>query len=122
MRKEYQHGDPLVRILVKGRNGEMEYEAYLDTGARKTLIPETDATTLGLEYMGDTQVITGSGKDAIKLFWGKIIFLGKEFKKTIFGRDLPKQADVKAIAGRDLIDKFRICFDGSQNRMKVERS
>lgn len=78
---------PIVRIIVKGSRGEKEYDAYLDTGAGRTLIPERDAIELGLPYVGDTPIITGSGKDAIKVFMATVIFLGREFYIPILGRN-----------------------------------
>jgi len=38
---------PLLRLRVLGPKGKKEYNAYLDIGASKTLIPETDAHEIG---------------------------------------------------------------------------
>lgn len=110
---------PEVRIKVRGRNGEIEYDAYLDTGAFKCLIPQTDATKIGLPYAGDSEIITGTGKDSIKLYKVTITFLNRDFSVLVLGRDLPEQATVKAIVGRDILDRYRICFDGARKEMEI---
>ncbi|KPV63621.1 MAG: hypothetical protein AOA66_0753 [Candidatus Bathyarchaeota archaeon BA2] len=90
----------------------------MDTGAGKTLIPERDAAKLGLEYVGDTEIITGSGKDHIKLYKATITFLNKEFSVLVLGRGLPEQAIIKAIVGRDILDKYKVCFDRIQKEIE----
>jgi len=120
MKIPYKQDMPIVKISVKGPKGEREYEAYLDTGASRTLIPERDAVELGLLCVGDTLIITGSGKDVIKVFMASVTFLGREFYIPIFGRDLPEQAIVKAIVGRDILDNYKICFDGRVKEIEVE--
>jgi len=115
----YKGDMPEVRIKVKGLTGEIEYDAYLDTGAFKCLIPETDATKIGLLYAGDIEIITGSGKDHIKLYRAAITFLDKEFSVLVLGRDFPEQAVVKAIVGRDVLDKYRVCFNGIRKEIEI---
>ena len=117
MKIPYKHNMPIVKISVKGPKGEREYDAYLDTGAGRTLIPERDAIKLGLPYVGDASVITGSGKDAIKVFMATVTFLEREFYIPIFARDLPEQAIVKAIVGRDILDNCKVCFDGRNKEL-----
>jgi predicted aspartyl protease len=60
MKTAYKNDMPILKLRVKGSKGETEYDAYLDTGAGTTLIPEKDAKKFGLAYAGDTTVITGS--------------------------------------------------------------
>jgi len=119
MKIKYQQGNPTINIRVKGPKGKQECKAYLDTGAGRTLIPEKDAVKLGLEYVGDTEIITGSGKDHIKLYKATITFLDKEFSILVLGRDFPEQAVVKAIVGRDILDKYRVCFNGMRKEVEI---
>ena len=77
MKVAYKNDMPIVELKVKGSKGQFEYDAYLDTGAGRTLIPEKDAKKLGLPYAGDTTVITGSGKDTIRLYRAQINFWAK---------------------------------------------
>jgi predicted aspartyl protease len=119
MRIPYKGDMPEVKIKVKGLTGEIQYDAYLDTGAFKCLIPETDATKIGLLPAGATEIITGSGKDHIKLYKATITFLNKEFSVLVLGKDLPEQAVVKAIVGRDILDEYRACFDGIKKEIEI---
>lgn len=68
MKVSYKNGMPILRLKIKGPRGEKEYDAYLDTGAGRTLIPEKDAKKFGLAHAGDTMIITGTGKDTIRLY------------------------------------------------------
>jgi predicted aspartyl protease len=119
MKTAYKNDMPILKLKVKGSKGETEYDAYLDTGAGRTLIPEKDANKFGLTYAGDTTVITGSGKDIIRLYRAQVEFLGKKFHILVFGRDLPKQAQVKAMIGRDILDAYRACFDGVKKEIEI---
>lgn len=119
MKISYRNGMPLLKVKIKGSRGEIEYDAYLDTGAGRTLIPEKDAEKLGLTYAGDTTVITGTGKDTVKLYRAQIEFLSEEFKILVFGRDLPEQAQIKAMIGRDILDKYKILFDGARKEIEI---
>jgi len=119
MKISYKEDMPKVKIKVKGCISEIEYDAYLDTGAFKCLIPEADATKIGLVYAGDTEIITGSGKDVIKLYKAIITFLDKEFSVLVLGRNLPKQAVVNAIVGRGILDKYKVCFNGVKKEIDI---
>jgi len=122
MKVSYKDGMPLLKLKVKGTRGEREYDAYLDTGAGRTLIPEKDAKKFGLTYAGDTTVITGTGKDTIRLYRAQVEFLGNEFNILIFGRDLPQQAQIKAMIGRDILDKYKTCFNGTRKEIEITNS
>ena len=47
---------PVVRISVKGPKGEREYDAYLDTGAGRALIPERDLPNSAY-HMSETRLL-----------------------------------------------------------------
>lgn len=119
MRVPYADGMPKMKIKVRGLRGEKEYDAYLDTGAGRTLIPESDAIELGLSHVGDTTIITGTGKDTIRLYHATVIFLDREFSLLVFGRDLPKQALVNSMIGRDILDHYKIGFNGIAEEIEV---
>jgi predicted aspartyl protease len=120
MKKPYRDNMPLMKLKVKGPISQRDYNAYLDTGAGKTLIPEKDAISLGLPYIGDTEVITASGKDAVRVYYASIEFLGEQIMMFILGRDLPEEALIESVVGRDLLDKYKVCFDGVRKEVTVE--
>ncbi|MEM2530165.1 MAG: hypothetical protein QXW19_02250 [Candidatus Bathyarchaeia archaeon] len=62
MKAKYKDDMPVMKLKVIGPNGMKEYDAYLDTCASRSLIPEKDAISLGLPYAGDAPIITGTGK------------------------------------------------------------
>lgn len=119
MKVKYKDDMPVLELKVIGPNGMKEYDAYLDTGAGRSLIPEKDAFDLGLPYAGDTTIITGTGKDSIKLYKATIYFLDRKFFMLIFGRDLPEQALVKAMIGRDILDHYKTCFDSIRREVEI---
>lgn len=116
---KYKNKMPLIEINAKGPKGIKNYEAYLDTGAANSLLPEDDAIEIGLPYVGDTEITTGSGKDQIRLYLATIIFLNKEYELLVYGRNLPQQAFIKAIIGRDILDNYEISFNGISNEVKI---
>ena len=108
-----------MRLKVFGPNGIKEYDAYLDTGATKTLIPESDAKQLGLKYSGDIMIITASGEDVFHLYEAEVEFLGKKFSILVLGKDLPKTTAIRSIIGRDILDNFKVCFNGKSKSIEI---
>ena len=119
MKIKYEYDMPVMEMTVIGPLGEKRFKAYVDTGAGRSLIPERDALRLGLPYVGDLLVITGAGKNAIKLYAAEVSFLGKTFNLLLLGKDLPEQSPIKAIIGRDILDTFKVCFNGPQKELKI---
>lgn len=113
----YKDDNPVVSIKVKGVT-EVELEAYVDSGAGVSLIPRSVAREIGLEYFGETPVITGKGKSTLELYRAVIGFNGRDFKLIIAAQDLPEQSPIKALLGRDIMDEFKVCFDGRGKELK----
>ena len=121
MKIKYSDGMPLISIKIKGPRGEAEVkEAYLDSGAGKTLVSEGLVLKLGLRYRADYPAVTGSGKDVFKLYEANVTFLGKSHHLYVVGRDLPEQARIRALIGRDILDRYKVCFDGKNREITVE--
>jgi len=121
MKAKYSDGMPLIPIKVRGLRGEVEIkEAYLDSGAAKTLVSEALVLKLGLKYRADYPAITGSGKDVFKLYEADVTFLGKTHHLYVVGRDLPEQARIRALIGRDVLDHYKVCLNGKSREITVE--
>jgi hypothetical protein len=45
--------------------------------------------------------------------------LNRDFSVLVIARDLPEQAIVKAIVGRDILDKYKVCFDGVKKEIDI---
>ncbi len=108
-----------MKLKVFGPNGVKEHNAYLDTGATKTLIPESDAKDIGLQYSGDIMIITASGEDIFHLYEAEVEFLRKRFSILVLGKDLPKTTAIRSIIGRDILDNFKVCFDGKSKSIEI---
>ena len=106
-------------MRVFGPRGEKEFCAYLDTGATKTLIPEKDALELGLSYVGEIAFMTASGEDVFRLYAAEVEFVGRRHHILVLGRDLLGEAPIKSIVGRDILDQYRICFNGRTREIEV---
>jgi len=119
MRFRYVDNMPLLRLRVLGPKGKKEYNAYLDIGASKTLIPETDAHEIGLHYSGEIPIITGSGEDILKLYSAEVEFLEKRHQILLLASDFPKSSPIKSIIGRDLLDNYKVCFDGRKKEIEI---
>jgi len=83
-----------------------------------SLIPRSVARKLGLEGVGEISVITGKGKSTLKLYRTTIGFHSKEFEVMVAGQDLPKQSPIRTLLGRDIIDRFKVCFDGKRKELE----
>jgi len=108
-----------MKLKVFGPNGIKEYDAYLDTGATKTLIPETDAKELGLQYSGDIMIVTASREDIFHLYNAEVEFLKKRFSILVLGKNLPRTTVIKSIIGRDILDSFKVCFNGKLKIIEI---
>lgn len=58
-------------------------------------------------------------KDTIRLYRAQVEFLGKRLRILVFGRDLSKQAQIKAMIGRDILDAYKACFDGIRKEIEI---
>jgi len=110
---------PLLRLKVFGPQGVKEYNAYLDIGASKTLIPESDAHEIGLPYSGDIPILTGSGEDILRLYSALIEFLEERRRILILARDFPETSPIRSIVGRDILDNYKVCFDGREKVIEI---
>ncbi len=109
----------MAELKVFGSRGEKEFCAYLDTGATKTLIPEKDALGLGLSYVGETAFMTASGEDAFRLYAAEVEFMGRRHRILVLGRDLLGKVSIKSIVGRDILDQYRVCFNGRRRELEI---
>lgn len=108
-----------MKLRVFEPNGIREYDAYLDTGATKTLVPERDAKELALPYSGDIVVITASGEAVFRLYEAEVEFFPKRFSILVLGKNLPEKTAIKSIIGRDVLDNFKVCFDGRTKETEI---
>jgi len=119
MRYPYTDNMPLMKLVVFSPEGEKEYDAYLDIGASKTLIPESDAHELGLPYSGEIPILTGSGEDILKLYSAEVAFLEERRRILVLGRNFPESSPIRSIIGRDILDDYKVCFNGREKVIEI---
>lgn len=80
----------------------------LDTGAYKTLIPETSCKNMKLERIEEREVIGICQKPVIvSIYKADVFFLGKRVLGSVIGFDVPSREKV-SLVGRDLITQFNL--------------
>ena len=119
MRLPYIGNSPMVKLKVLGPSGEKEYYSYLDTGATKTLIPEIDTLELDLTYSGEIAFLTASGEDIFRLYDAEVEFIGERHHILVLGRDFPRTTPIRSIISRDILDQYRVCFDGKRKEIEI---
>jgi predicted aspartyl protease len=111
------HDDiPTARISIKGPLGEEDFQATIDTGAFKSLIPLNICKKLGLNLKEFKRVRSVSKAPVrVEIFWAELIFRGEKVVDTVIGFDLPVGEEAKefekALIGRDVLRKYRMTID-----------
>jgi len=118
MRIPYEDNLPLVKINVIGTSTK-EFKTHLDFAATRTLVPTSTAKDLQLEFDSVVQVATASGTIDLPLFRAKIGVFEKIFNTLVLCYDLPEQAPVYALLGRDILDNFEICLNGKKKQITI---
>lgn len=104
---------PIVPVKLQGKEGMIEFEAYIDSGASYSIFHTDRAELLGIDYTkGKTAylVVGDGGLLEIYLHNIPVIFAGKEFIATIgFSKNLGSGFNL--LGRKSFFDRFRICFD-----------
>lgn len=108
-----------ITILVKSPVGEEEFNALLDTGAYKTLIPETDCKNLKLEKIEEREVIGICQKPVmVYIYKADVFFLGNRVLGSVIGFDIPSREKV-SLVGRDLITQFNLNLNYKGKKVEI---
>ena len=104
---------PIISLKLKGRDGWVEFKAYIDTGASYSLFHADEADVLGieLEQGNKEEMIVGDG-NALTVYIHKIpiSLAGKEFPAQIgFSKGIGVNMNI--LGRKDLFEKFVICFN-----------
>lgn len=117
---KYENGLPLMEFTIIGNKISNTYKGYLDTGSTTTSIPKKDAAELDLEYAGQTYRVTSAGLHIFDLYKAKVTFAQKEYELIVIGLELRDKFPFKALIGRDLLDHYKMCFDGVNRELTIE--
>ncbi|MFQ6073340.1 MAG: hypothetical protein ACE5KT_11680 [Methanosarcinales archaeon] len=116
-RYEYITGDPIVpiRITNPNNNRHIDTYAYLDMGAIITGIPRDMYDRLGFECDIYDVFDTPSGYTRLWVSKARI-----SFNEDIFEIWVTRSDSVDPFIGRDILDRFVVCFNGRENIVTIE--
>lgn len=112
--KTYKGGlYPIINILMKGPNGLLETEAYVDSGASTSIFLATIASDLGIDYSKGKVIYTMVGDGSfIPVYLHKItVKLGYFSFNAAIGFSSHLGADFNLIGQKDFFDRFVVTFD-----------
>ena len=108
---------PIVPLKIKGKDGWIEFKAFIDTGASYCLFHADEAEVLGIELeKGEKdEMIVGDGNAlTVYIHHLTISIAGKEFQAKIgFSKGIGVNMDI--IGRKDIFNNFVVCFDEQEN-------
>lgn len=119
---QYKNNLPLVCVglIDAGSNKKIVVDAHLDFASSKTIIPTYIANEMNLSFAGSDETATGAGIIHIPYYEVSIEIFGKIYDSIHVGcLDLPERTPAKALVGRDILDNYRICLDGTKKEIRV---
>jgi len=119
MRIKYQDDMPIVGISVAGKRRENQLNAHIDYAATVTIVPYKTVAELGLEFDGYSPIATGGGLAPIPFYKARVRAFDKNFDLRIGVLDLPQEAGISALVGRDILDSFKVCLNGKTKEIEV---
>jgi gag-polyprotein putative aspartyl protease len=122
-------GHPRADIEVAKREGKTLHPpqtviAVIDTGASVSLIRPEVAATCGLRKTGPATVsVVGTTIEAAE-HSASISFVDHELKGfdslRVISSPLPRQEGVACLIGRDILERWRLYYDGTTGEMWIE--
>lgn len=100
--------------------------AMIDTGASVTVINPQVAATCGLRQVGVVAISTTGRITEVPEFVGAIHFPGLKLKSVdpmrFVACQLPGEPYVACLVGRDVLNRWRVTYDGSSGEVEIEES
>ncbi len=104
---------PIVPLKIKGKEGWIEFKAFVDTGASYCLFHADEAEVLGIELENGEkdEMIVGDGNAlTVYIHTLTLSIAGKEFSARVgFSKGIGVNMDI--IGRKDLFNHFVVCFD-----------
>ena len=115
-----EHGNIILNLELIGTCGEKKVKTLLDTGFSGALaIPVDVGCEIGLESVGDAQVIVASGEAIpVPIFLGKVK-IGDEVVECIY-IVLPGSNEV--LIGMDIIRDYNVQFHGAKRTITIKKA
>ena len=118
MKIPYKNNLPVATIKIIGRS-EQEVEAHIDFAASKTIIPPYVAEELELKLAGFESVATGGGVILMAEYEAMIKAFDESHRILVGCLDLPEETPIKALIGRDILDKYKVCLNGKSGEVEA---
>ena len=116
---KYTDDMPIVKIVVSGEVREKEFDAYIDSASSKTMIPSDSIDELGLTFKEFVPIATGAGIILLPLYIVKVTAFGRIFDIRVGCLDLPNEAGIRVLLGRDILDSFKVYLNGKMKEIEV---
>lgn len=120
MKIPYRNNLPLVDIRIIGKHAE-NVEAHLDFAASKTIIPSSVADELGLKFVGYEKIATGAGVIIMPEYEAAVEVFNMKHEIFVGCIDLPKETQIRALLGRDILDSYEVCLNGKAREIMVKQ-
>jgi hypothetical protein len=118
MRLQYENDRPIVPIRVLGETSH-ELKAHIDFAASKTIIPSYLSDELHLPFRGYVYAATGGGVITMAEYEATVEAFGERHGLHVGCLELPEEAGIAALLGRDILDKYRVCLDGKRREVEI---
>ncbi len=104
---------PIVPLKIQGKEGWVEFKAFIDTGASYCLFHADVAEVLGIDVeKGEKdEMVVGDGNIlVVYIHFLPVSIAGKEFQAKIgFSKGIGVNMEI--IGRKDIFDHFVVCFD-----------
>jgi hypothetical protein len=115
----YHPAAPVAEIIIRSVNSEtpsMKVSMLVDTGSDVTLIPRSACHEIGIKVEDRSLELIGFDGSKSKAFY---VFLDLIFLNKLFRGDFLVYDETEGIIGRDLLNEFKIVFDGPRLDWKM---
>lgn len=114
------NGNIILDLKLIGRCGNKKVKTLLDTGFSGALaIPVSVGCEIGLESVGDAQVIVASGEAIpVPIFLGKIE-IGDEVIECIY---IVLHGSNEVLIGMDIIQDYNVEFHGAKRTITIKKA
>ncbi|MHC1592377.1 MAG: pepsin/retropepsin-like aspartic protease family protein [Candidatus Helarchaeales archaeon] len=96
-------------------------EGLIDTGAFKTLVPESICKALELPIV-EIKTVTGICSTPLKvnIYFVKVYFLDDEVINSVIGFDIPSEKEI-CLIGRDILSQYDFYVKNSDKSCEIKR-
>lgn len=115
--------EPIVTLKVLGKEGWVELEAYIDSGASFSIFHKDRADILGINYeTGQELLLTVGDGGLLKVYLHKLnVELANKKFIAIIGFSNQLGVGFNLLGRKSFFDRFRVCFDDKKRFVELHR-